>query len=304
MRKLFTKHDNLRKTLEDLHVQGHEIEESVFIRFLNEMKHSCLIIAADKSEDNINFRVYEHEGKDYGVLFTDMDEFRKSFSDEECESYSFDFAVYQKMIELGLLEGFLINPESECFLLKKELFLKITDLPDHEFDDNEAYSTAELKKLKENMDNHELEEFIADPDNIGRYEELFEHISHSLMLTLMLSDEDLEEYSEDGVINMMKTGPLAFLYLDEVGGQYATLFTNEDNMKCVDTELNKYSQIVNISMMTNFVLNDDMDGIIINPGLDNILLTRDVLFEYCQLLEVICNDKKLNTGIFHLFLMD
>lgn len=302
MRKLFIKHNNLRKTLEDLHVEVDEIEDSVIERFVNEIKHSSLIIAADKTEDDINFRVFEFEGEDYGVLFTDMDEFRKSFSDDECESHMYDFAIYQKMVELGLLEGFLINPESECFLLKKELILKITDLPEHVYDDEDAYNSKELKQIYDSIDNSKLEEFIENKDNIGRYDELFEHISNSVMLTLMISADDLTEYASDGVISMLKTGPLAFLYIDEVGGQYSTLFTSLDKMNFIDTDLNKYSQIVNVSIMTNFILNDDMDGIIINPGSDNILLTREILFEYSPLLEKTCNDARLNSAIFHLFM--
>ncbi|WP_458453094.1 SseB family protein [Methanobrevibacter sp.] len=301
MRKLFTRHDNLRKTLEEIHVQGEDVEDSTVERFVNEMKHSSLIIAADKSDDDINFRVFEHEGKDYGVLFTDMDEFRKSFSDEECESHLFDFELYKKMIELGIIEGFLINPESECFLLKKELFLEITDLPEHTYDDDNAYDAQELKRLYDNINNDSLESFIANPDNIGKYDELFAHISDSVMLTLMLSDADLTDYASNGVICMLETGPLAFLYIDEVGGQYSTLFTSVDKMSFVDTDLKKYSQIVNVSIMTNFVLNDDMDGIIINPGSDNVLLTRDILFEYSPVLEKTCNDVRLNSAIFHLF---
>lgn len=302
MRKLFIKHNNLRKTLEDLHVEVDEIEDSVIERFVNEIKHSSLIIAADKTEDDINFRVFEFEGEDYGVLFTDMDEFRKSFSDDECESHMYDFAIYQKMVELGLIEGFLINPESECFLLKKELILKITDLPEHVYDDEDAYTSKELKQIYDSIDNSQLEEFIENKDNIGRYDELFEHISNSVMLTLMISADDLTEYASDGVISMLKTGPLAFLYIDEVGGQYSTLFTSLDKMNFIDTDLNKYSQIVNVSIMTNFILNDDMDGIIINPGSDNILLTREILFEYSPLLEKTCNDARLNSAIFHLFM--
>lgn len=302
MRKLFIKHNNLRKTLENLHVEVDEIEDSVIERFVNEIKHSSLIIAADKTEDDINFRVFEFEGEDYGVLFTDMDEFRKSFSDDECESHMYDFAIYQKMVELGLIEGFLINPESECFLLKKELILKITDLPEHVYDDEDAYTSKELKQIYDSIDNSQLEEFIENKDNIGRFDELFEHISNSVMLTLMISADDLTEYASDGVISMLKTGPLAFLYIDEVGGQYSTLFTSLDKMNFIDTDLNKYSQIVNVSIMTNFILNDDMDGIIINPGSDNILLTREILFEYSPLLEKTCNDARLNSAIFHLFM--
>lgn len=304
MRKLFIKHDNLRRILEELHCNMDNLSDELVDRFINELKHSLLIIAADISQNEIKFRLAKIDDNEYGFLFTDMDEFRKSFSDEECESNYYDFNVYKTVIEEGILDGFVINPDSEAFIFKKDLFLAIDKIPQYEFTADEVYSADELKNLKDSMNNNDLEEFITDSLNIGKYEELFEKISNSTLLTLMLSDDDLSEYSDDGVINLMETGPLGFLYVDEIGGNYATVYTCEDKISNVFTEYNKYSQIVNFSQMVNFILSDDMDGIIINPNSDHVLLTREVLFEYCPLLEKTCNDTRLNTAIMHMFLIE
>jgi len=301
VRKSFIKHENLKKSLEVL--QSDELADDMIDRFVNELKHSNLILAADIRESEIKLALVQIEGKDYGFLFTDMDEFRKTISDDDCGSQYYDFNVYQTLVEESMLDGYIINPSSIGFVLKKELILAIDDLPDHEFSAEEVYTASELKHLKDSMDNGDLEDFIRDSANIGKYEELFEKMSDSTMLTLMLSNEDLTGYSEDGIISLQKTGPLGFLYLDEIGGEYATVYTSEEKISNVATNLNKYSQIVNFSQMTNFVLNDDMDGIIINPNSDNILLTRDVLLEYSSLLEKKCNDTRLNTAIFHMFLI-
>jgi hypothetical protein len=103
---------------------------------------------------------------------------------------------------------------------------------------------------------------------------------------------------------MLETGPLGFLYINDVGGKYATVYTSEEKISNVTTPFNRYSQIVNFSQMTNFILNEDMDGIIINPNSENIMLTRDVLLEYSDHLEETCNDCRLNSAIFHMFLME
>ena len=103
---------------------------------------------------------------------------------------------------------------------------------------------------------------------------------------------------------MIETGPLGFLYTENFGGDYATVYTSEDKISNIRTPLNKYSQIVNFAQMAGFILNDDMDGIIINPHEENILLTRDVLLRYYHLLERTCNDSRLNSAIFHMFLME
>lgn len=233
-----------------------------------------------------------------------MDEFRKSFPNHESDCLFFDFKLYCDIVKKGVIDGFIINPECEGFVLTKDLFLDTTEFPDNEFDLNESLTTDELKSLKHSIDNKELEEFLTDNNNIGKYDELFEKISNSTLLTLMLSKDDLTEYADGGIISMKKTGPLGFLYIDEIGGEYATVYTSESRISNVETSLNKFSQIVNFSQMANFILNDDMDGIIINPNTDNVLLTRDVLLKYYSLLEKTCNDSRLNSAIFHMFLID
>lgn len=302
MRKSFIKHENLKKSLEEL--QSDDLTDEMIDRFVNELKHSNLILAADISESEIKLALVQIDGKDYGFLFTDMDEFRKTISDGECGSEFYDFNVYHAVVEDSMVDGFIINPNSIGFVLKKELILAIDDFPEHEFASDEVYSASELKHIKDSIDNADLEDFIKDSANIGKYEELFEKMSKSTMLTLMLSRDDLSGFSQDGVISLQETGPLGFLYLDEIGGEYATVYTSEEKIGSVSTNLNKYSQIVNFSQMTNFILNDDMDGIIINPNSEHILLTRDVLLEYSSLLEKTCNDTKLNTAIFHMFVME
>lgn len=303
MRKPYIKHENLRNALEEI-CFTEDFDKKVIEKIENELKHSCLIIAADLTANSLNFRVQEEGDDQFGILFTDMDEFNKVFKAEDCESHPMDFVLYQEIIKEGILDGFILNPASECLLLKKDLFLEIDNLPEHEFSNRDAFSTSDLKSLKDSIDNKDMEDFVKNPKNIGNFEELFEKISNSTLLTLILSNNDLSEYASDGIISQLETGPLGFLYIDEIGGNYATVYTSEDKMKNIKTSFNKYSQIVNFSQMTNFVLNDDMDGIIINPNAENIVLSRDVLLKYSPFLERTCNDRRLNTAIFHIFLIE
>ena len=146
--------------------------------------------------------------------------------------------------------------------------------------------------------------FLTDSKKVGEFEELFELISNSTLRALMLSSDDLTEYANDGVICQLETGPLGFLYIDNVGGKYAAVYSSESKIKNVSTPYNKYSHIVNFSEIITFILNEDMDSIIINPNSDNVLLTRYVLLKYCPIIEKTCNDSRLNSAIFHMFLID
>ena len=303
MRKYFVRHDNLRRYLEEFDEKKGEVSEEFFMRLLDELTHSNLIIAANIDDGSITelASVMMKERK-FGFLFTDMDEFRKFVPDGDIGSGAFDMALYKMMVDDGAVEGFVINPKSEAFVMIRGIFDAIHYLPQHQYLPDDAYTSAELKELKDSINNERLEVFIQNPANRVNYEELFEEMSHSTLLTLMVSREDLDDLAEDGVISMMDE-PKGFLYIDNLGGKYATVYTSEEKIAWVPTPLNKYSQIVNFSQLTNYVLNDDLDGIIINPNTDNVTLTREVLLEYSFLLEDWCNDERLNTAIMHMFLI-
>ena len=304
MRKYFLRHENLRRYLKVFEEDGEDMSDEDFCRLIEEFKHSSLIIAGDVGVDSISgVAMFPHEDKKYGFLFTDMDEFRKFVPEGESGSKEFTFEFYKEMVDRGFVDGFILNPASESFLMLKEIFDGIGALPQQDYLPEESYTSDELKSLRDDMDNERLEGFLKDPSNRGRYEELFGEISASTLLTLMVSREDLDGFAEDGVISM-KDAPMGFLYIDKVGGKYATVYTSEARIADVHTPLNKYSQIVNFSQITNYALHDDLDGIIINPNSDNVILTRDVLLDYWQVLEKFCNDSRLNTAIMHMFLIE
>lgn len=304
MRESTIRHEHLRNILEEIMTLAEETPDETFERLIEEIKHSRLIIAGDIMGDEIGLVTLKTPIGEFGMLFTDMDEFRKVFPDFNIGANEHFFKIYRGFIDKSSLAGFVINFESEGFMLPREFITSMGDIPQISFTTEDSYTSEELKMLRDSVDNSSLEEFIEDPQNIGRYEELFERISDSTLFTLMVSRDDLKDYAEDGVISMVETGPLGFLYLDRVGGKYATVYTSEEKIANVSTPLNKYSQLVNISNMTNFLLCDDLDGMIINPGAENIVLTREVLLEYSGLLDATCNDSRLNSAIMHMFLME
>lgn len=301
MRKPTIKHIYLRKVIEEVENQDNPSLESIN-RLVNELKHSSLIMAGDFLLKGMNFPSISVENEDYGLLFTDMDEFYKVFSKNEFEAHENVFEFFKRLLDLTNLKGYIINIKSEAFMISEEMIELFGEMPECYFTTDEAYSTEELKQLKDEIDNEELEKFVENPNNIGKYEQLFEIMSSSTLLTLMLSKKDLK--SENGVIDLKKTGSVGFLYINENYGNYATIYTSLAKMDYVNTKYNKYSQLVNFSQMTNSVLYEDMDGIIINPDTDNVILTREVLLEFSPIIDEICNDSKLNSGIFHIFSME
>lgn len=304
MHKSTIKNEHLKALLAEIIELLDEIPEETFNKFEAELLYSKLIIAGEVNGKLIDVPTLPMGDEIYGFLFTDMDEFAKVFPNYELGSHENNFGAYLDMLKNSNMDGFIINPATECFILPKEGFEDDNEMPEYAYSTEGSYTSSELKRLKSKVNNSPLEEFISNPQNIGRYEELFELMSTSTILVLRLLKEDLKDMAEDGMISMERTEPRGFLYSDNLGGKYAAIFTSDEKMQGIETTMNKYSQIVNFSQMTSNALSDDMDGIIINPESDNIVLTRDTLLEFYPVWESKCNDPKLNSAIFHMFLME
>lgn len=297
-----TNHKHLRVVIEDIYSNNNELSEDLTLRLIHEFRYSNLYIPAKKEDFTLNFIIYEDDnGVKLTPLFTDPDEFNKFFkSEEDIELMQNSFELYQNILKTSDIEGYILNPASEKYVFSKEFILSIKNIPKTNFYSTNAYTIDELKQIR-NSKNEDLERFIENPLNVGNYEALFERLASSRLLTLMVSDVDLSAKARDGVISMMDSGPLAQMYTDNVGGVYATIFSSENKIREVDTKQFKYSQVVNLAMLVNFVLAEDMEGIVLNPGSDDVLIPRVTLLRYSLGFEKFANDEKLCDAIYYMF---
>ena len=297
-----TNHKHLRVVIEDIYSNNNELSEDLTLRLIHEFRYSNLYIPAKKEDFTLNFIIYEDDnGVKLTPLFTDPDEFNKFFkSEKDIELMQNSFELYQNILKTSDIEGYILNPASEKYVFSKEFILSIKNIPKTNFYSTNAYTIDELKQIR-NSKNEDLERFIENPLNVGNYEALFERLASSRLLTLMVSGVDLSAKARDGVISMMDSGPLAQMYTDNVGGVYATIFSSEDKMREVDTKQFKYSQVVNLAMLVNFVLAEDMEGIVLNPGSDDVLIPRVTLLRYSLGFEKFANDEKLCDAIYYMF---
>lgn len=293
-----TNHKHLRTVIEDIYLNNNELSEDLTFRLINEFRYSSLFIPAKRENNTLNFIIYEDAESKITPLFTDREEFNKFFKGaEDIQLLQNSFELYQNILKTTDIEGYILNPSSEKYLFKKEFILAINHVPKTSFFSNNAYSIEELTDLKNSIDNTELEDFISNHLNIGDFENLFELMASSIMQVLMLSDLNIQK----SVISLKKSGPVGQMYIDKVGGVYAVLFTSEDKMKEIKTDQNRYSQIVNLATFVNFVLSEDMDGIIINPESDNVLIPRLKLLKYSLGFERFANDERLCESMYYMF---
>lgn len=295
-------HKHLRTVIEDIYLNGNELTEDLLVRLIHEFRYSNLYIPAKKENGTLNFIIYEDEGSKITPLFTDLDEFHKFYRDSDIQVLNNSFELYQNIIKTTDIEGFILNPASEKYLFKKEFILSIEDIPKTSFYSRNPYTEDELRQIYDSIDNSGLEEFADNPANIGDYELLFEKLSDSRLLTLMLSDYDLSDKAKDGLISQKQTGPLASMYIDNVGGRYATIFSSKSRLSDPATSKYRYAQLIDLATLVNFVLTEDMDGIILNPQSSNVLIPRMALLRYSLGFERYANDERLFESIYYLFL--
>ncbi len=292
-----TNHKHLRTVIEDIYSNNNRLTEELTSRLINEFRYSNLYIPAKRENGTLNFIIYEDEDIKITPLFTDLDEFRKFFRDEDIQALQNSFELYQNILKTTDIQGYILNPSSEKYVFKKEFILAISNIPKTNFFTTNPYSEEELLDLKRSISNENLERFIENRANIGDFEGLFEHMANSQLLALMLCDLNIEKE----IISLKETGPIASMYTDRVGGVYATVFTSESKMAEIATSKRKYSQLINLATLVNFILTEDMDGLIVNPESDNVLIPRGGLLRYSLGFEKYANDERLSEAMFYMF---
>ena len=290
-------HKHLRNVIEDIYSNDNRLTEELTSRLINEFRYSNLYIPAKRENNTLNFIIYEDDEIKITPLFTDLDEFHKFFKDEDIQALQNSFELYQNILKTTDIQGYILNPSSEKYVFKKEFILAISNIPKTNFFTTNPYTEEELIDLRNSINNESLENFIEDRANVGDFEGLFEHMANSRLLALMLSDLDIKK----DIIILKETGPIASMYTDRVGGVYATLFTSEAKMESITTTRHKYSQLINLATMVNFILTEDMDGLIINPESDNVLIPRASLLRYSLGFEKYANDERLSEAMFYIF---
>ncbi|PWB88352.1 hypothetical protein MBBTH_00830 [Methanobrevibacter thaueri] len=293
-------HKHLRVVIEDIYANGNRLNENLALKLVNEFRYSNLYIAAKKENDTLNFITYEYNDMKLTALFTDHDEFRKFHHEDDIQLLQNSFELYQNILKTTDFDGYILNPASEKYLFTKEFILTITNIPKTNFYTTDAYSAGELLDIYRNVDNRYLEEYISNPKNVGDYEMLFERLANSTILTLMVSDMEFD----NDIIDLREIGPVAGMYTDKVGGIYVTIFSSTDRIRHVNTSKFKYAQLVNLAMLVNYVLVEDLDGIVLNPDSDNVLIPRSVLLRYSLGFERYANDARLCEALYYMFALD
>ena len=194
-------------------------------------------------------------------LFTDLDEYKKSFEGNAGltpASYDFDYI-------LSANADLIINPSSENMFLDIDYFRGKAETPYFEYDSPfVGYNCAELELVARKIKNDSLNEFITEPSAIYDYEEFFTLLRKSILLTAISLDstEDIVDFTDSMAPIVIRDD------------RFVEIFTNIGQVKRgPDT----YVQVVNLAQFLEMAIRFDLEGVALNPDTDDIRIDREMI---------------------------
>ncbi len=295
MQKSYVTNNHFRMVLNelgDILERGQEPPEELFAEFINELKFSNLLVPGFFSgEDFISENLISDDGTTVIPLYTDDEEYIKDDNvEDQYDPVPNNILDYIEILNNNGGDGVVINPASECFTIPIDLLNNFPLSSGISFNDNfnSGYSPEQLKNIAENATNDSLVSFIRDPSNEENFEGLMFELSKSVLLNEFISDEDFRIYANNGIIILDDVERCALCTISSEYAEFGVLFTSKNAiLDSVDVEDDNYYvyQITVLSDFIEFVLRQDMGGIIINPNLEDYFIPRHALFNYSSILD-------------------
>lgn len=250
--------------------------EDMYANLLMELKVSNLLLPVVFDGENLSFPHIEvDDGTRLLPLFTSDDELKRYSAD--FDSISNDISYYIGLVRDLDIDGILIDLESDEFCIERKLLEKI-EIPKPS-NEGRGLDASELRKLAFDVSNSKLKGFIQDDSNFNNFDELSALLSDSVLLNVVVSDDDLAFLAHDGILSREDVDTFV-LYTHQSGrNHYGAVYTDADAVASFHEKLD-YSyciQVTNKYRVFNFFLSGDLDGIVINPGTDEYFVPRQVI---------------------------
>lgn len=309
MSQLSIKNKHLKDTIDFAKVyldDGEDTPMELFFELVNELKVSNLIVPLSEDSDGmiIEHVTFEDDGLTFIPLFTDIDEYNAHVGeDSEFKPEIFEFSQYVELVNENELDGIVINLEGKYLPLEKNLienmYFETDTVPE---DDIESYSPEELREMIEEITNDSLVELLTS-DNQITPDMLFAELSQSTMLNIVISDESLDEYAVDGIIRAGDVGGFSLCSVEHGDITFGGIYTDIDSAKQAVKDLDGhfYVQITRLSDLFDFVLRNDMDGVMINANTLDCVIMRSDFLPQASGIEVIVENPKFRDCLEYAF---
>lgn len=262
-------------------------------RFLQELVHSTFLIAYEESDPII----LDVDGRSYAFIFTDEDEFRKSFPNDKFQSGELEMDTLIHIIKGRKLDGYILNASSQNFYMNRKLLNGLDDIP-CECLSCESYDNEMLKQIRDSVNNEHIEWSIEMKDDLSI---ILERISEITMFALVVSDRDMDILEVNG---MVQTFGITEDYDFYTHNGYVALFTGEYMTQFVETSKFKYLAVANVSSLAHHAISQELKGVIINPGHGDYIISTDELLKNWNFINTWCNDERLGWARYNFFRID
>lgn len=299
----------LVKAIEELeNVKEDKDNTRIVTNFVFELKVSSLIIPGVDNGEELVFEtlISEEDGKVFLPLFTSEDEFIKHYGDDsEYEPIENEFEIYAGIADGEGIDAILIDAESLCFEVPKPVLEMAKDDFSISFDDIDTRSLEEIREVYENVSNESLVDFIRDEANADDFEGIMVELSNADIINLVASQDPLDDFAQDGAIKASDVGGFSLCTIEDGESRYAIMFADKQSaLNAVqDDGLHYYGQLTKVSELFEFVLRNDMDGVIINPFDEEYTIPRSEIISQASGIELIVEDASFRNCVEYAFLL-
>ncbi|MBQ7927362.1 MAG: SseB family protein [Methanobrevibacter sp.] len=308
MSQTSVRNKHLKETIDFAKVYLDDDEDTpmeLFFELMNELKVSNLIMPLAEDSDGVIFEnvTFEEDNQTFIPLFTDIDEFSAYVSeDSQFEPVVFDFNQYVDLVCENDLDGIIINIEGKYLPLERDFLEDMYFESETAEEDVEAYGASKLKEVLDSIDNTSLIELLTS-GNEFTLDELFAQLSSSTLLNLVVSEESLDGYADDGIINASDVDGFNLCNVEHgdivLGGIYTDIDSIREVIKNLDG--NYYVQITRLTDLFDFILRNDMDGVMINPNTLDCIIMRTDFLPQASGIEVIVENPKFRNCLEYAF---
>lgn len=250
--------------------------EDMYLNLILELKVSNLLLPIVFDGKNITFPHIEvDDGTKLLPLFTSADELRRYSG--EFESISNEIAYYINIVDDLGIDGIIIDIQSDEFCIERKLLDKIPLSQEHGH--ARALEPSQLRDIALGEKNYELKKFIRSESGFNDFDGISRILKDCNLLNVVVSEDDLSRFAHDGIIGRDEADTFT-LYTTKSGREhYGAVYTDVDAICEFHDTLDYfyYAQLTNKYTVFNFILSNDMDGLVINPGTDEYYVPRQVL---------------------------
>ena len=131
-------------------------------------------------------------------------------------------------------------------------------------------------------------------------------LSNSTLLNLVINDKPLDEFAKDGIIDADDVDGFSLCTIDNDEIHMGAIFTDKNAIsKAInaDSDLYYYGQVTVLSELFDFILRNDMDGVVINPNGEDYVIAREDILPQASGIEIIVENPVFRDSLDYAFIL-